>query len=132
MNSFEEYIKIEEVAKKWEITPRRVQSLCAAGKIEGATRFGRDWMIPKNALKPIDGRTKAGRQEQAEVGNVNMPIITSVVIANSPIFKIAAPAIIGTDRRNVNLVIASLLSPINLPARIVVPLLEKPGNTAKA
>lgn len=74
MNSFEEYIKIEEVAKKWEITPRRVQSLCAAGKIEGATRFGRDWMIPKNALKPIDGRTKAGRQEQAEVGNVNMPM----------------------------------------------------------
>ena len=74
MNLFQEYIKIDEVAKMWEITPRRVQSLCAAGKIEGATRFGRDWMIPKNARKPIDGRTKAGRQERGDADSVNMPM----------------------------------------------------------
>ena len=41
-----------------------------------------------------------------------------------------APAMIGTDNRNVNFVMASLLSPINLPAKIGVPLLEKPGISA--
>ena len=44
-----EYLKICEVAKKWGLSERGVQSLCAQGKIEGATRFGRSWMIPKNA-----------------------------------------------------------------------------------
>ena len=56
-----EYMRIDEIAKKWGIGVRRVQLLCAGGKIEGAVRFGRDWMIPKDAKKPADGRTKAGR-----------------------------------------------------------------------
>lgn len=65
-----EYLTIDEVAKKWGIGIRRVQLLCSEGKIEGAVRFGRDWMIPKDAVKPIDGRTKAGRTLQ----NENMPM----------------------------------------------------------
>lgn len=56
-----EYIGITEVAKKWGLTPRNVQMLCANGRIEGATRFGRNWMIPKNAKKPLDGRTKVAK-----------------------------------------------------------------------
>ena len=56
-----EYVTIEEIAKQWGIGVRRVQLLCADGKIEGAVRLGRDWMIPKGAKKPIDGRTRAGR-----------------------------------------------------------------------
>ena len=65
-----EYLKIEEIAKKWDISVRRVQLLCADGKIEGAVRFGRAWMIPKNAKKPVDGRTKVGRS----LVNENMPL----------------------------------------------------------
>lgn len=61
-----EYLKIEEAAKKWEIGARRVQILCAEGKIEGAMRFGRSWMIPKDARKPVDGRTRAGRMHTGE------------------------------------------------------------------
>lgn len=60
------YLKIDEVAKQWGISPRRIQALCSAGKIEGAIRFGRAWMIPKGAQKPKDGRTKAGRTDQHE------------------------------------------------------------------
>ena len=56
-----EYLKIDEIAAKWGIGVRRVQLLCFEGKIPGATRFGRDWMISQNAQKPMDGRTKAGR-----------------------------------------------------------------------
>ena len=65
-----EYLKIEQIAKQWDISIRRVQLLCAEGKIEGAVRFGRAWMIPKNAKKPIDGRTKAGRS----LVNEDMPL----------------------------------------------------------
>lgn len=61
-----EYLKIEEIAKLWGIGERRIQTLCASGKIEGATRFGRDWMIPREAKKPIDGRTKLGRARAIE------------------------------------------------------------------
>ena len=65
-----EYLKINEVAKKWGLSPRGVQALCARGKVEGAMRFGRSWMIPKNAAKPSDGRTKEGRARM----NVDMPL----------------------------------------------------------
>lgn len=60
-----DYLKIKDIAKKWGISPRRVQTLCGEGKIEGAVRFGRDWMIPKGTRRPADGRTKAARSKQA-------------------------------------------------------------------
>lgn len=68
-----DYIKVSDAAKKWGISPRRIQALCAAGKIEGAVRFGRDWMLPKNARQPVDGRTKAGRNAQTGRLNADMP-----------------------------------------------------------
>ena len=51
-----DYISISEAAKKWGITPRRVQVLCAQGRIPGLTKFGRSWAIPKDAEKPEDKR----------------------------------------------------------------------------
>lgn len=54
------FITIKETADLWGITPRRVQKLCAEGKIDGATKFGRDWAIPANAVKPKDGRVTTG------------------------------------------------------------------------
>ena len=65
-----DYIGIDEVAKKWGLSKRFVQVLCANGRIEGATRLGRAWMIPKNAQKPIDGRTKEARTEH----DADMPL----------------------------------------------------------
>ncbi|MBQ9805386.1 MAG: hypothetical protein IJW49_02600 [Clostridia bacterium] len=69
-----DYIGIEQQAAEWKISMRRVQALCAAGKIEGAVRFGRDWMIPKDAKRPIDGRTKAGRMQQDAALDIDMPL----------------------------------------------------------
>ncbi|MBR2464350.1 MAG: hypothetical protein IKB41_02815, partial [Clostridia bacterium] len=59
-----------EAAKKWGLSKRFVQVLCAKGRIEGATRLGRAWMIPHNAKKPIDGRTKAARSKR----DADMPL----------------------------------------------------------
>lgn len=69
-----EYLKIDEVAAAWGISSRRLQTLCADGKIDGAIRFGRAWMIPKSAQKPADGRTKASRQAQVKKLTGDMPM----------------------------------------------------------
>lgn len=56
----DEFLTIKEVAEKWGVTPRRVQRMCADGKIPGAKKFGRDWAIPTSTEKPVDGRIKTG------------------------------------------------------------------------
>lgn len=56
----EGFLTIKEVAEKWNLTPRRIQKLCADGRIPGASKFGRDWAIPKDAEKPVDERVTTG------------------------------------------------------------------------
>jgi hypothetical protein len=50
-----------QASEKWGITERQVQSLCLQGKISGAVRLSKLWLIPKDAPKPVDGRTKAAK-----------------------------------------------------------------------
>ena len=69
-----EYLNITETAEKWGISPRRLQTLCASGKVEGATRFGKAWMIPKTTQKPIDGRTKASKDNLTSLLKKDMPM----------------------------------------------------------
>lgn len=52
---------VKEASELWRISTRRVQVLCDKGKVDGAARLGNIWVIPKDALKPIDGRTKAAK-----------------------------------------------------------------------
>lgn len=56
-----DYLSIRETAEKWGVSGRWVQVLCADGRIEGATRIGNMWVIPKNASRPKDGRIKSGK-----------------------------------------------------------------------
>ena len=53
-----EYITVREAAEKWDIKERRVTLLCRNMRITGAKKVGKTWMIPGNAEKPVDGRTK--------------------------------------------------------------------------
>ena len=73
MEQFQDYMKIDEAAQKWNISTRRVQALCASERIPGAIRLGRDWMIPKDACRPLDGRTKAARAGEASGTHKNQP-----------------------------------------------------------
>ena len=52
------YLTAKEAANKWNITERRVQSMCKQGKISGAFRLGWAWAIPDDAEKPLDGRRR--------------------------------------------------------------------------
>lgn len=56
-----EYLKVSEVAEKWNMSRRRIQDLCRLQMIPGVQRWGRDWMIPANAKRPPDGRSREGR-----------------------------------------------------------------------
>lgn len=53
-----DYISVQEAAKKWDISERRVQKLCEVSRIPGVVRFSRLWLIPKDAEKPCDKRYK--------------------------------------------------------------------------
>ena len=51
---------VKEAATLWGVTERRITSLCKEGKIEGARKEGRSWVIPTDAKKPVDNRIKSG------------------------------------------------------------------------
>ncbi|HIR23376.1 MAG TPA: helix-turn-helix domain-containing protein [Candidatus Scatosoma pullicola] len=53
-----EYMTVQEAAKLWEISERRIQKLCEENRIDGVVRLSRVWLIPKDANKPADGRKK--------------------------------------------------------------------------
>lgn len=61
-----EWITPLQASEKWGITERQVQSLCAQGKITGVVRVSQIWLIPKEATKPIDGRTKVAKQTKKD------------------------------------------------------------------
>ena len=48
----------KQAAEKWNISDRRVRTLCVRGQIEGAYRVGKLWLIPDGTDKPKDGRLK--------------------------------------------------------------------------
>ena len=57
-----DYMTLKEASKIWGVTPRWINYYCSSGRTLGAIKMGTIWLIPKNAEKPIDGRTKQGRK----------------------------------------------------------------------
>ena len=62
-----EYMSAPQAAEKWGISERRVQILCSENRIPVVSKLGYMWLIPKNAEKPIDGRTKRGKEQKNEI-----------------------------------------------------------------
>lgn len=52
------YITIKDISEKWEISPTMVSVLCKNGRIDGAKKQGKKWLIPENTEKPADRRKK--------------------------------------------------------------------------
>jgi hypothetical protein len=61
-----EWITPEEAASKWGIKARQVQAMCSRGQIHDVVRLSRVWLIPKDAPKPVDGRTKVAREVKSK------------------------------------------------------------------
>ena len=61
-----DYMTLKDAAEQWGVTPRRVNYYFAGGRIHGAVKMAGVWLIPKTAEKPIDGRTKQGKELRHE------------------------------------------------------------------
>lgn len=56
-----EYLTTVELSVKWKISPRRIGVLCSEGRVEGAIKKGKMWLLPADAVKPADARRKANK-----------------------------------------------------------------------
>lgn len=57
------YITVKEAALKWGLNERRVRVLCESGRVDGAYKEGKSYMIPELASKPIDMRVRLNKDE---------------------------------------------------------------------
>ena len=49
-------ISSNELAKRWGVSQRQVQTYCKEGRIKGARRLGQIWLIPNDVVKPENPR----------------------------------------------------------------------------
>lgn len=61
------FMTLKEASEKWGICERRIRTLCGEDRIKGATKVGHMWIIPANALKPIDQRIKSGKYVKGKI-----------------------------------------------------------------
>ena len=52
------YMTTQDAADLWKISTRRISILCKEGRISGAYKDGKQWMIPVYAEKPADNRLR--------------------------------------------------------------------------
>lgn len=52
-----------QAAEKWGISLRRVSRLCQEGRVPGAFKMTRIWLIPNDLAKPADGRYVENRRQ---------------------------------------------------------------------
>ncbi len=57
-------ITVEEIAEKWNLSPRRIQTYCSESRIAGAEKRSGVWMIPEDAIKPM--RLSGGKKTEAK------------------------------------------------------------------
>lgn len=55
------YLSITQTAEKWGLSGRRIQILCAQGRVPGAMKIGSYWAVPDDAEKPTDERIRSGK-----------------------------------------------------------------------
>ena len=41
-----EYMTVQDAAKLWKISERRIQKLCEENRIDGVVRLSRVWLVP--------------------------------------------------------------------------------------
>lgn len=67
-------ITVKDAAQRWGLTPRRITVLCKEGRISGAVKQGRNWMIPADAQRPADNRVKTGAYRKHAAAQPLLPL----------------------------------------------------------
>ena len=66
-----EWLTPLQLAEKWGITKRQAQILCSQGKVAGAIKVSEVWLIPKDAPRPVDGRTREAKAAKTKIKREN-------------------------------------------------------------
>jgi excisionase family DNA binding protein len=74
-----EYISVSEASEKWGVSLRQVQRLLADNRIPRAKKYGRSWMIPDDAEKPVDPRRERKLPEQSLSSDLAYVIASTTV-----------------------------------------------------
>ena len=70
-----DFITVAEAARNWGISERRILVLCKEGRISGAYKKGRSWVIPAEAERPADGRIKSGSyRKESRPASLPLPV----------------------------------------------------------
>ena len=51
-----DFLTTAEMSEIWKISSRRISFLCSEGRVQGAIKKGKTWLIPESAKKPEDPR----------------------------------------------------------------------------
>lgn len=65
---------VKTTAELWGISTTRVARLCRDGKIAGAVKEGKSWLIPEGAVKPADGRMRGAREAGLSDDEKRLPL----------------------------------------------------------
>lgn len=63
-----DYLTVKEAGEKWGIGGRMVTIYCVEGRIKGALKKGNLWLVPKDAQKPPDGRSRRSKNKAVRNG----------------------------------------------------------------
>jgi len=80
----------EQMAIEWGLSKRAINDLCNKGKIPGAVKEGRKWLIPDDAVRPADGRVSSGKYAKKKDGRTRpLPIgVSDYVRAQSEYYYV--------------------------------------------
>ncbi len=74
-----EYITAIEASKKWGVSLRQVQRCLANQRVPNAKKYGRAWMIPSDAKKPIDIRREKRRHPTSLSFDLNYVLASTTI-----------------------------------------------------
>lgn len=68
------YITTKEASAKWGISTSRITLLANEGRIPGAYRLGKSWLIPANATKPVPRKANHSGSVRMDTDNFSFPL----------------------------------------------------------
>ncbi len=83
-----EYLSAKEAAEKNNLHIRTIQKWAKEGKIAGARKVGRDWLIPEEAFEPIEHTKESTKEavvcEENEISDfIAMPVLSGKFISGT-------------------------------------------------
>ena len=64
----------KQIAEEWGLSKITINDLCNKGKIPGAVKEGRKWLIPDDAARPVDGRVSSGKYKKKKSVTETKPL----------------------------------------------------------